>query len=176
MVRRLADEGRPATAAEQQVLARWSSWGALPEVFESWRPEWADVQSQVAQELTAAEHEAAAATTLNAHYTDPGIVRAIWDALEEAGVTQGTVLEPGCGAGTFIGMAPEQVRMVGVELDPLTARIASGLYPDAHIVASGFQDAPLGAADAQPSPCTTRWTIRWACRSTTTSSPRRCVA
>ena len=119
-------------------------------MFEGWREEWADVQAQVRQTLTGAEFDAAAATTLNAHYTDPAVVRAVWDALEEAGLSQGTVLEPGCGAGTFIGMAPAGVRMVGVELDPLTAQIASHLYPGAHIVASGFQNAPLGRADLQP--------------------------
>lgn len=120
-------------------MAKWSSWGALPEVFEGWREDWADVQSQVRQVLSTEEFNAAMNTTLNAHYTDPSIVREVWAGLGAAGFTGGPVLEPGCGSGTFIGLAPDGVQMVGVELDPMTAQIAAALYPSAQVRVEGFQ-------------------------------------
>ncbi len=100
--------------------------------------------------MTDEEINAARATTLNAHYTDPRIVDVMWGALEKAGVTSGRVLEPGSGSGTFIGRAPQGVEMVGVELDPLTAKISAALYPDAQIRVEGFQHAvmPTGAVNA----------------------------
>ncbi|MBK5237668.1 MAG: hypothetical protein JJE28_01000, partial [Actinomycetales bacterium] len=144
-------EGRYATAAEQSELAQWSSWGALPQVFEKHRIEWAAEHETITQLLTPAEVDAASATTLNAHYTDPAIVEAMWGALSDVGLGEGsTVLEPGSGSGTFIGLAPVGVKMVGVELDPVTAAISSALYPAAHIRSEGFQKTvfPAGAVNA----------------------------
>jgi N12 class adenine-specific DNA methylase len=139
LLRQLDAEGRPATPAEQQVLARWSSWGAVPQAFEAGRPEWDDFQRRLADTLDDTEMAAASATTLNAHYTDPRIVAAMWDAAQQAGLTRGLVLEPGCGAGVFINQAPAGIDMVGVELDPITAQIAAHLNPDAAIRAEGFE-------------------------------------
>ncbi|MDR1185916.1 MAG: class I SAM-dependent methyltransferase, partial [Bifidobacteriaceae bacterium] len=135
--------GRAPSAGDQAVLARWSAWGAVPQMFESGRPEWDALRARLTDELTAQEHDRASATTLNAHYTDPGIAQAIWAAAAGAGVTSGLVLEPGCGSGAFIAHAPPGVHMVGVELDPVTARIASHLYPRAHIRAEGFERTRL---------------------------------
>ena len=126
------------TPAEQQVLARWSSWGAIPQVFDDTKPEWASERAQLAELLDERAYDAARRTTINAHYTDASYVSQIWRTLGDLGFTGGDVLEPGCGSGTFIGMAPENARMVGVELDPTTAAIASGLYPGAEIRSESF--------------------------------------
>jgi N12 class adenine-specific DNA methylase len=148
-LRDLGVEARPATATEQAQLARWSGWGAVPEVFDDGHPEFEWARTQLAELLTPAELAAAARNTLNAHYTDLGLVQPIWNSLAELGFTGGRVLEPGCGSGNFIGSAPAGARMVGVELDPVTARIAAALYPDAQILAESFADtdAPTGSFD-----------------------------
>ncbi len=146
LLARLDDEGRTASPAEQAVLARWSGWGSLPEVFDDGADHGRSAAR--ARELLAGQARSAAArTTLNAHYTDAALVRAIWSSLESAGFDQaagGRVLEPGCGAGTFIGFAPDHVdQAVGVELDPTTARVTSLLYPDAQVRAESFVDTRL---------------------------------
>jgi N12 class adenine-specific DNA methylase len=145
-------EDRPATAAEQAVMARWAGWGAVPEVFDE-RPArpgeaggeplrvrlgWA--REQLRELLSAEEYAAARVNTLNAHYTDAALVRAIWDGVGRLGFTGGQVLEPGCGSGNFIGFAPAGAHATGVELDPVTAGIARALYPDAEILAGSFAD------------------------------------
>lgn len=135
--------GRYATAAEQEVMAQWSSWGAVPEIFESWREEWSPERAKLQSLLSESERGAAAATTVNAHYTDPAIATAMWTALARAGFTGGPVLEPGCGSGNFIGLAPSSARMVGVELDPVTAKIAAYLYPNSQVRAEGLEKAAL---------------------------------
>ena len=149
-VARLRDEQRPASGEEQRVLARWSSWGAIPQVFEEGREGWEREHAQLRGLLSEEEWSAARRTTINAHYTDAGYVQAIWGALESLGFQGGAVLEPGCGAGTFIGMAPATARMVGVELDPMTAAIAGYLYPDAEVRAESFAETrfPAGYFDA----------------------------
>lgn len=138
VLERLRVDDRPATSEEQTTLARWSSWGALPQVFESHHPDWADAAAKVRAALSAEQWDAAAATTLNAHYTDPRIAAAMWDVLTHAGVISGTVLEPGCGAGIFMGLAPENISMVGVELDPVTAEVAAHLNPHAHVIVNNL--------------------------------------
>jgi N12 class adenine-specific DNA methylase len=120
------------------VLARWSGWGALPGVFDPARPEHAGTREQLASLLSAAELAAAARTTLNAHYTDAAIVQQVWSAVRELGFTGGRVLEPGCGSGNFIGFAPPGTQVTGVELDPVTAAITAGLYPQARIETGSF--------------------------------------
>lgn len=139
--------GRLATPAEQQVLARWGGWGAqgLWQVFDEDKPEYAEDRAQLHQVLNDAEYVAARRTTINAHYTDPLIGREMWAAVQRLGFDGGRVLEPGCGAGTFIGLAPEGVQAVGVELDPTTAAIAQALYPAADIRAESFADTRLPA-------------------------------
>lgn len=139
--------GRLARPDEQQVLARWGGWGAqgLWQVFDEDKPEFGADREQLHQVLTAAEYDAARRTTINAHYTDPLIGREMWAAAERLGFDGGRVLEPGCGAGTFIGLAPEGVQAVGVELDPTTAAIAHALYPAADIRAESFAETRLPA-------------------------------
>jgi len=130
---------RPATVAEQETLARWSGWGTLPHIFEAHREEWAEERAALRQAVTEEQYQQAAATTLNAHYTDPGVVGEVWSFLQESGFTGGRVLEPGSGVGSFIGLAPESASMVGVELDSMTARISAALYPSAQVRNEGFE-------------------------------------
>lgn len=136
-------EYRYASAAEQKILAGWSSWGALPEVFDASNDAWATERSSLRALLDDRQWDAAQATTINAHYTDPAVAKAVWDALELAGFNGGRVIEPGSGAGTFIGAAPDTASMIGVELDPVSAKISSYLYPDASIQAYGYEDVVM---------------------------------
>ena len=137
----LRSEGRKATDAEKQTLARWSGWGALPGVFDDANSDFADVRAEARSLLSDETWAAARKTTVNAHYTPAHVVNAMWTAAMNLGFEGGRVLEPGCGAGGFIGLAPDLVmRIVGVELDPTTADVARYLYPHADIRAEGFQD------------------------------------
>ncbi|MCK8671612.1 DEAD/DEAH box helicase family protein [Rhodococcus sp. HM1] len=143
LVRRLEEQQRPATADEQAVLAQWSGWGAVPEVFDN-RPkmlaQWGDEHAELLDLLGEKGFAQARATTLNAHYTDPAIVAELWRAAARAGLPDGALLlEPGCGAGHFVGTAPEKVRMVGVEIEPISAKIAHYLYPSQQIRNHGFE-------------------------------------
>jgi len=137
-------QDRPATPAEQEVLARWSGWGAVPEVFDERRAEFAWAREQLAGLLAPAELAAARRNTLNAHYTDAAIVQPVWRAVQGLGFTAGRVLEPGCGSGNFIAFAPQAARVTGIELDPVTAGIAGLLYPDAEIRTESFADSRDG--------------------------------
>ena len=128
------------------MLARWAGWGATPTVFDEARTEFATQRAELQQLLSPAQYRAAARTTLNAHYTDAALATATWDALQRAGFgqTAGRVLEPGCGAGTFLGFAPDSAQqMVGVELDPTSGAIAAALYPHAAIRVESFADTQL---------------------------------
>ncbi|MDG4793115.1 SNF2-related protein [Micromonospora sp. WMMD1082] len=151
VLRTLQADQRPATVDEQQVLARWSGWGAVPAVFDPDRDDstyvWA--REQLAELLDETEWRAARRTTLNAHYTDASVVKVVWDAVQQLGFTGVDVLEPGSGSGNFIAFAPEHAQMVGVELDPVTAAISAALYPDARILNESFADTrlPTGAFD-----------------------------
>lgn len=151
-LRRLQSEGRAATAEEQRVLARWSGWGAIAQqaFHHDYAAEFAAEQAELRSLLTKDEYAAAKRSTLNAHYTDASLVQAIWQALGDLGVRGGNVLEPGCGSGNFVGFAPPQVHMTGVELDSTTAAIASLLYPDAQIRNESFVEtlAPRRIFDA----------------------------
>ena len=146
-LRALEAESRPATPDEKTKLVRYVGWGALPQVFDPRNYEWREARAEVEQLLTPEELEAARASTLNAHYTSPTLVRAMYGALERFGFEQGRILEPACGIGHFIGLMPEAMHrhstITGVEIDPLTARIAKALYPDADIRAQGFENAQL---------------------------------
>lgn len=134
-----AEQNRPATPAEQDVLAAWSGWGAASAIFDESKPEWAPEREQLRGLLDVDGYRQARGSTLNAHYTDPAIAAAMWSALARAGFDGGLVLEPGCGSGNFIGLAPDAAQMVGVEVDPTTAQIAHLLYPDAQIRMEGFE-------------------------------------
>ncbi|MFT4082109.1 MAG: helicase [Nocardioides sp.] len=132
------------------MLARWSSWGAIPDVFDDAKSDWNADRDELRGLLSQDEWTQAARTTINAHYTDPVIARQMWRAMRSLGFAGGEVLEPGSGAGTFIGLAPESAAMTGVELDPLTAAISRGLYPHAAVRAESFADTrfPEGHFDA----------------------------
>ena len=121
-------------------------------MFDDADTEWAPTRARLRTLLTADEWSAARRTTLNAHYTDPTVVAAVWDFLAAVGFDGGRVLEPGCGSGNFIGLAPADldVSWIGVELDPTTAAICALLYPQATIRAEGFEttDLPDGSVDA----------------------------
>jgi N12 class adenine-specific DNA methylase len=136
---------RPANAAEQEVLACWSGWGAVPEIFDRRTDTYAHERDHLLDLLGPEAYHAAEASVLNAHYTDPAIASALWQAVGDAGFTGGRVLEPGCGSGTFIGLAPDHAVMVGVENDPVTAAVASALYPSAQIRAEGFESTRVPA-------------------------------
>ncbi len=148
----LQHAGRSASPQEQSVLARWSGWGALASVFDPARTEHDGVRAELAELLGPAGYRAASRTTLNAHYTDAALASAMWEAIEQAGFAGagGRVLEPGCGAGTFLGLAPAAAtELIGVELDPTTAAVAAALYPHADIRAQSFADTrlPTGSVD-----------------------------
>src|SRR5450755_169703 len=143
ILRTLEAEQRHADEEERELLARWSSWGAVPQVFDETNAEWAAVREALHQLLDAEAWRAARRTTINAHYTDPAIAQAMWQTLTDLGFNGGRVLEPGAGGGTFIGLAPAGTELTGVELDPTTARIAQQVHPHATIRAESFAQTPL---------------------------------
>jgi N12 class adenine-specific DNA methylase len=149
-LRALDAEHRPATPDEQAVLARWSGWGAVPGVFDEADVRFVAARAELHALLDETQYRAAARNTLNAHYTNAAYVQAIWAGLSRLGFEGGTVLEPGCGSGTFIGFAPSGAEMTGIELDPTTAAICRALYPGATVLAESFADtrAPEGHFDA----------------------------
>lgn len=151
-LRELRATNRPATPQEQATLAGWGGWGAqgLWQILDDNHPEHAPRREQLKELLTPEEYRAAARTAINAHYTDVSIAQQMWDALTQLGFDGGEVLEPGCGAGTFIGLAPDEAHMTGVELDPTTAAIAAALHPQATIRAESFAESryPSGHFDA----------------------------
>lgn len=154
LLRVLRSRQTPPTADEQRILARWSGWGAVPQVFDPRNEEFVAERAELRSLLSVADYAAARRTTLNAHYTDASLVQAMWQGLRDLGFAGGNVLEPGCGSGNFIGFAPQDtpvpVHMVGVELDATTAAIASYLYPDAQVLHESFGDTfiPEGEFDA----------------------------
>ncbi len=135
----LREARRPATLAEQKILAAWSGWGAIPGVFDTRDDSFRAERGRLQELLTDTEYRRAEASILNAHYTDPALAAVIWQAVQNAGFSGGRVLEPGCGSGTFIAHAPQSAVMVGVENDPMTAAIAAALYPSAQIRSEGFE-------------------------------------
>lgn len=141
-LKQIEAEGRAATPEEQDVLSRYVGWGGLADAFDPEKPVWADEYRQLAAMLTPQEYEAARASTLNAHYTSPVVIRAMYDAIAQMGFTGGNILEPSMGVGNFFGMLPEGMqasRLYGVELDSITGRIAQQLYPKANITVAGFE-------------------------------------
>lgn len=145
VLRTIRREGRAASADEQAVLARWSAWGSVPGVFDPADEGWAELRGRLAATLDDEEWRAAERTTLNAHYTPLTLAEQVWSTVVRLGFDGGRVLEPGCGAGTFLGSAPIDldVELVGIELDPVTAAVAQALYPHATIRAEGFEDSRL---------------------------------
>ena len=135
-------EDRYATPDEQEVLSRYVGWGGLSEVFDESNTSWARERQQFQEAVSPEEYAAARASTLNAHYTSPTVIQSIYEAVENMGFQSGNILEPSCGVGNFLGMLPptmEGSRLYGVELDPLSGRIAQELYPKAEITVGGFE-------------------------------------
>ena len=131
-----------ATPEQQEVLSCYVGWGGVPEAFDPSKTAWAKEYAELKELLTPEEYEAARASTLNAHYTSPTVIRAIYDAVEQMGFRTGNILEPSCGVGNFFGMLPESMagsRLYGVELDSISGRIAKQLYPKADITVAGFE-------------------------------------
>ena len=141
-LRTLEQEHRGATAEEQQVLSQYVGWGGLADVFDPNKENWSAEYTQLKGLLTEEEYAAARASTLNAHYTSPVVIRAIYDAVEKMDFQSGNILEPSMGIGNFFGMLPSGMadsRLYGVELDSITGRIAQKLYPQADITVAGFE-------------------------------------
>ncbi len=135
-------EGRTATPEEQETLSRYVGWGGIPQAFGPNNASWAKEYAELVGALTAEEYEMARASTLNAHYTSPTVIRAIFEAVGNMGFQTGNILEPACGVGNFFGLLPESMaasRLYGVELDSITGRIAKQLYPNANITVAGFE-------------------------------------
>ena len=138
----LEQEHRGATAEEQQVLSQYVGWGGLADAFDPSKDSWAKEYAELKGLLSEDEYAAARASTLNAHYTSPTVIRGIYDAVERMGFKSGNILEPSMGVGNFFGMLPDSMRdsrLYGVELDSITGRIAKKLYPQADITVAGFE-------------------------------------
>ena len=138
----LDQEHRGATAEEQEVLSQYVGWGGLPDAFDDKKDGWAKEYTELKGLLSEEEYSAARASTLNAHYTSPTVIHAIYDAVERMGFRSGNILEPSMGVGNFFGMLPDTMqdsRLYGVELDSITGRIAQKLYPEASIKVAGFE-------------------------------------
>ena len=141
-LKQIEAESRQATPQEQETLSKYVGWGGLPQAFDAENASWQKEYQQLKSLLTDEEYAAARGSTLNAHYTSPVVIRAMYEALDSMGFQDGNVLEPACGVGNFFGMLPEsmsQSRLYGVELDSITGRMARQLYPDARIEITGFE-------------------------------------
>ena len=142
LLKHLEAEGLQASPEQQDVLSRYVGWGGLPDAFDESKQNWAVEFRDLRELLTPEEYAAARASTLNAHYTNPTVIRAIYEAVENMGFRTGNILEPSMGVGNFFGMLPDNMRssrLYGVELDPITGRIAQQLYPKANITIAGFE-------------------------------------
>ena len=142
VLKALEADNRPASPAEQEILAQYVGWGGLADAFDEHKAAWASEYAQLRNLLTPEEYNAAMGSVLNAHYTSPTIIRAIYDVVERMGFTSGNVLEPAMGVGNFFGMMPDSMRdsrLYGVELDSISGRIAKQLYPKADITVAGFE-------------------------------------
>ena len=141
-LRALEAEDRPATLQEQETLSRYVGWGGIPQAFDAQNEDWRKEYAELKALLSETEYASARASTLNAHYTSPTVIRAIYEAIEQMGFRTGNILEPSMGVGNFFGLLPESMagsRLYGVELDSLTGRIARQLYPEADITVAGFE-------------------------------------
>ena len=141
-LKQIEQENHYATPEEQHILSQYVGWGGVADAFDPDKPAWAAEYAELKELLTPEEYEAARASTLNAHYTSPTVIRAVYEAVERMGFRTGNILEPSCGVGNFFGMLPESMtesRLYGVELDSISGRIAKQLYPKADITVAGFE-------------------------------------
>lgn len=143
LLQTLEKEERLAAPEEQEILSRYVGWGGIPQAFEESNSSWADEYLELKNTLSPEEYRAARASTLNAFYTSPTVIRSMYEALENMELKQGNILEPSCGVGNFMGMIPESMsktNMYGVELDPVSGRIAKQLYQKNKIAVQGFEE------------------------------------
>ena len=142
LLKELEFEGLQASQEQQEVLSRYVGWGGLADAFDEGKDNWKDEFAELYATLSPEEYAAARASTLNAHYTSPTVIKAIYEAVGNMGFQTGNILEPSMGVGNFFGMLPESMkssRLYGVELDSITGRIAKQLYPKADITVAGFE-------------------------------------
>ena len=142
LLKYLEETTAQATPEQQEVLSRYVGWGGLADAFDPEKPAWASEYARLKELLTPEEYAAARSSTLNAHYTSPTVIQAIYEAVGRMGFETGNILEPSMGVGNFFGMLPEEMRncrLYGVELDPVSGRIAKQLYPKADITVGGFE-------------------------------------
>ena len=143
LLQTLEKEERLATPEEQEILSRYVGWGGIPQAFEENNSSWANEYLELKNTLSPEEYSAARASTLNAFYTSPTVIRSMYEVLENMGLKQGNILEPSCGVGNFMGLIPESMgkaNMYGVELDPVSGRIAKQLYQKNKIAVQGFEE------------------------------------
>ncbi|WP_425459083.1 DEAD/DEAH box helicase family protein [Blautia obeum] len=143
LLQTLEKEERLATPEEQEILSRYVGWGGIPQAFEESNSSWANEYLELKNTLLPEEYSAARASTLNAFYTSPTVIRSMYEVLENMGLKQGNILEPSCGVGNFMGLIPESMgkaNMYGVELDPVSGRIAKQLYQKNKIAVQGFEE------------------------------------
>ena len=142
LLKELEFEGLQASPEQQEILSRYVGWGGLADAFDENKPNWADEFVELYATLSPEEYAAARASTLNAHYTSPTVIKAIYEAVGSMGFQTGNILEPAMGVGNFFGLLPQEMqgsRLYGVELDSITGRIAKQLYPKADITVAGFE-------------------------------------
>ena len=142
LLKELEFDGRQATPEEQDVLSKYVGWGGLADAFDESKDNWKDEFAELYAALSPEEYTAARASTLNAHYTSPTVIKAIYEAVGSMGFQTGNILEPAMGVGNFFGLLPQEMqgsRLYGVELDSITGRIAKQLYPKADITVAGFE-------------------------------------
>lgn len=142
LLKHLEKDDRQALPEQQEVLARYVGWGGLADVFDPAKENWRNEYAELKELLTSEEYEAARASTLNAHYTSPTVIRAIYETVARMGFDTGNILEPAMGVGNFFGLLPSSMsgsHLYGVELDSITGRIARQLYPKADITVAGFE-------------------------------------
>ena len=142
LLKELEFDGRQVTPEEQNILSKYVGWGGLADAFDESKDNWKDEFAELYATLSPEEYAAARASTLNAHYTSPTVIKAIYEAVGNMGFQTGNILEPSMGVGNFFGCLPEQMqgsKLYGVELDSITGRIAKQLYPQANITVAGFE-------------------------------------
>ena len=142
LLQELEFEGLQASPEQQEILSHYVGWGGLADAFDENKPNWSDEFAELYATLSPEEYAAARASTLNAHYTSPTVIKAIYEAVGNMGFQSGNILEPSMGVGNFFGLLPEQMqgsKLYGVELDSITGRIAKQLYPKADITIAGFE-------------------------------------
>lgn len=142
ILKQIENEKRPATADERTIMSAYLGWGGIPEIFDAENASWSEEYGILKSLLTTTEYDSARASTLNAHFTDTAVINAMYDVLHNLGFTKGNILEPSMGIGNFFSGLPADMsasKLYGVELDPVTGRMAQLIYPDAHIEVKGYE-------------------------------------